>query len=64
MSDLLIRTGWRSQLLTCCSDAVEANKGVEAGGCTRQDALKTKRSEAANTKVLLDAGTRRRGWRH
>ena len=54
MSDLLIRTGWRSQLLTCCSDAVEANKGVEARRCPRQDSTDAKWSKTTEAESLLN----------
>lgn len=44
--------------LTCRGDAVEADKGVEAGGGAGQHALQAERSEAALAKLLQTNQTR------
>lgn len=44
--------------LTCRGDAVEADKGVEAGGGAGQHALHAERSEAAHAKLLQANQTR------
>lgn len=44
--------------LTCRGDAVEADKGVEAGGGAGQHALQAERSEAAHAKLLQTNQTR------
>lgn len=44
--------------LTCRGDAVEADKGVEAGGGTGQHALQAERSKAAHAKLVQTNQTR------
>lgn len=49
---------WKA--LTSCCDAVEAHKGVEAGGGTRQDSSQAERSKSAYAKLLINSESQKK----
>lgn len=49
--------------LTCCGNAVKSHKGIEAGGCTRQDSCKAKGCKASLAKFFLHP-ERNKGGKH